>query len=102
MTETGDLARRAARLQEQVRDLADPAPDDIPIMVMTTLDLGDPRIRPLVAAARAEGRHLVQPWSEDADGNLIDRASAAYRSPFADEDANPIQLGPPAPVTPRQ
>ncbi len=87
MTETGDLHRRTARLEEQVRELADPVDDDYVLVWGGAHLRGDPRLAALIAAARAEGRRIVAPWSEDEDGNLVDHEDEAHRGSFARDDA---------------
>jgi len=54
--------------------------DKLPVMVMSDDDaiLDDPRLAPLVAQARREGRLVVTPREETEAGVLVDTSAAAY------------------------
>ncbi len=105
MSDIGDLHRRTVRLEQQVRALADPA-DDHFVMVMGSAGSSDPRVIPLIAAARTAGRHLV--WVvEDEHGDLYDWENDPRGPSFARDDAEADRyarenLGLGCPVTPRQ
>ncbi len=74
---TDGLDRRVARLGEEVAQL-EAVPDTF-IAVMGPAGISDdPRMPALLAAARAEGRSLVRPWSETPDGQLVDHSAVAY------------------------
>lgn len=61
------------------------------VLVLTELDHDDPRLAPLVAQARRDGRMLVTPWAVDDAGELVDTSGAGYlpatAEPAATDDA---------------
>lgn len=52
-----------------------------PVVVMTDLDLDDPRLAPLIARAQAEGRALVTPWEDGPGDELADTSAPGYTAP---------------------
>lgn len=95
-TMQADLDRIAADLAAAAGDPA----DELPVMVMCEddLHLDDPRLAPLVAQARSEGRMIVCPWEETDAGELIDTAAPGYaRSLPAHVIELPVRDGDPPP-----
>ncbi len=74
---TANHRRRLDRIEEALAD--DDAADDLPVLVMCGPEqFEDPRLSPLVAQARAEGRLVVMVGEDTDTGELVDTCSAAY------------------------